>query len=36
MDYHDARDEEAAALGRRAGFAAALFKSIGGGQIPDA
>jgi NodT family efflux transporter outer membrane factor (OMF) lipoprotein len=36
MDYHDARDEEAAALGRSAGFAAALFKSIGGGQIPDA
>ncbi|MBK1828165.1 efflux transporter outer membrane subunit [Haloferula rosea] len=35
IDYHDARDEGAAALGRRAGFAAALFKSIGGGQIPD-
>jgi len=34
-DYHDARDEEAAALGRRAGFATALFKSIGGGQLSE-
>lgn len=33
IDYHDTRDEEAAALGRRAAFAAALFKSIGGGQL---
>lgn len=35
IEYHDARDEEAAALGRRASFTAALFKSVGGGQIPD-
>lgn len=33
IDYHDTRDEEAAAMGRRAAFAAALFKSIGGGQL---
>lgn len=35
IDYHDTRDEEAAAMGRRAAFAAALFKSVGGGQLPD-
>ncbi|MBK1835138.1 efflux transporter outer membrane subunit [Roseibacillus ishigakijimensis] len=35
MDYHDTRDEEAAALGRRASFAAALFKAIGGGQLAE-
>ncbi|MDP0491333.1 MAG: TolC family protein [Verrucomicrobiota bacterium JB023] len=35
IDYHDTRDEEAAALGRRAAYAAALFKSIGGGQLAD-
>lgn len=35
IEYHDTRDEEAAARGRRAGFAAALFKSVGGGQIPE-
>jgi NodT family efflux transporter outer membrane factor (OMF) lipoprotein len=34
-DYHDTRDEEAAAFGRRAGFATALFKAIGGGQLPE-
>ncbi len=33
IDYHDTRDEEAAAIGRKAAFAAALFKSIGGGQL---
>lgn len=35
IDYHGTRDEEAAARGRRAAFAAALFKSVGGGQLPD-
>ncbi|MDQ8189568.1 efflux transporter outer membrane subunit [Roseibacillus persicicus] len=35
IDYHDTRDEEAAAQGRRSAFAAALFKSIGGGQMAD-
>lgn len=35
IDLHDTRDEEAAAMGRRSAFAAALFKSIGGGQLED-
>ena len=35
IDYHDTRDEEAAARGRHAAFAAALFKAIGGGQLPE-